>query len=255
MENAPKNTLSLVVITFNEEHNLPRCLQSTNGLVDEIIVLDSGSTDQTKNIAQAAGAKYHEHPFVGHIQQKNHALSFVETSWVLSLDADEALDETLREEIKKALIHPGASAYTMNRLTNYCGHWVKYCGWYPDQKLRLWKKDAGIWTGINPHDRFVLHNGMKPLHLKGNILHFSYQSVEQHRKQALKFAQIAAGQLHALGKRYPAWQAPLRAGFRFFRDFILKKGMLDGKTGFTICRISAWSTYKKYSLLAALNNG
>jgi hypothetical protein len=143
----------------------------------------------------------------------------------------------------------------MNRLTNYCGHWVKYCGWYPDQKIRLWKKDAGTWAGINPHDRFVLHKEMKPLHLKGNILHFSYHSEEQHRKQALRFAQIAAEQLHALGKRYPAWQAPLRAGFRFFRDFFLKKGMLDGKTGFTICRISAWSTYKKYSLLAAMNNG
>ncbi|MFN4853683.1 MAG: glycosyltransferase family 2 protein [Bacteroidota bacterium] len=106
MENAPKNTLSLVVITFNEEHNLPRCLQSINGLVDEIIVLDSGSTDQTKTLALAAGARFHEHPFAGHIQQKNHALSFVETSWVLSLDADEALEDTLREELKMHCVIP-----------------------------------------------------------------------------------------------------------------------------------------------------
>lgn len=245
----------MVVITFNEEHNLSRCLQSVKDIADEIIVVDSGSTDQTQNIAVSAGAKFHEHPFEGHIQQKNLALSFVESSWVLSLDADEAPDETLKAEIKKILQNPHASGYTMNRLTNYCGHWVRYCGWYPDKKLRLWKKDAGAWTGMNPHDKFVLHNGKKPLHLSGNILHFSYHSVEQHRKQALKFARIAAEQLHSRGIRCPMWQASLRAGFRFFRDFFLKRGILDGNIGFTICKISAWSTYQKYLLLSEMKNG
>ena len=249
-----KNTLSLVVITYNEENNLDRCLTSVKGLVDDIVILDSGSSDGTAAIARKHNARWFTHTFDGHIEQKNRALTFVNTSWVLSLDADEALDEQLYRSIKSILASPKEDGYTMNRLTNYCGHWVKYCGWYPDQKLRLWKHRSGEWCGWNPHDRFELQTGKTPGHLQGDILHYSYHSVEQHRRQALNFAGIAAVHLHKRGVKIPAWQIPVRGLFRFVRDFIFKKGFLDGKTGFVICRISAWSTYKKYAILHELKN-
>jgi glycosyltransferase involved in cell wall biosynthesis len=126
--------LSAVIITFNEERNLPRCIDSLKGVADEIIVVDSFSTDATRGIAEAAGVTFIQHPFEGHIQQKNVALSLANYELILSLDADEALDETLRDSILKVKETAGSAGYSMNRLTNYCGHWVKYCGWYPIQK-------------------------------------------------------------------------------------------------------------------------
>jgi len=134
--------LTGVIITFNEERNIERCLRSLKSVCDEIIVLDSFSTDRTAEICQLHQVRFFQHVFDGHIQQKNRALQMVETEWALSLDADESLTEELSAAILQVKNDPQAEAYSFNRLTNYCGHWVKHCGWYPDtsSKAKYWRE-------------------------------------------------------------------------------------------------------------------
>ena len=144
--------LSVVIITFNEEKNIERCLTSVKDIADEIVVLDSFSKDKTAEICINHGVKFFQHTFDGHIQQKNRAITYANFPHILSLDADETLSSELAESIKKVKQNFSKDGYYINRLTNYCGHWVKHCGWYPDAKLRLWDSRKGQWTGTNPHD-------------------------------------------------------------------------------------------------------
>src|SRR6476620_7997347 len=153
--------LSVVIITFNEERNIGRCLKSVKEVADEIVVLDSFSKDKTREICESHGARFIQHAFDGHIQQKNRAITFAAYPHILSLDADEALDETLIDSIKKIKQNFTKDGYYLNRLTNYCGHWVRHCGWYPDRKLRLADSRKGHWTGVNPHDKYELFEGDK----------------------------------------------------------------------------------------------
>ncbi|HEX3008578.1 MAG TPA: glycosyltransferase family 2 protein [Bacteroidales bacterium] len=144
--------ISAVIITFNEENNIERCIRSLEGIADEIIVVDSYSTDNTVEIALNLGAIVYKQVFLGHVEQKNFALSKTSHSHVLSLDADEELSDKLREsilEVKENWTHDG---YYFKRLTNYCGRWIKHTSWYPSKKLRLWDKAKGEWGGVNPHD-------------------------------------------------------------------------------------------------------
>ena len=246
--------LSAVIITFNEERNLQRCLDSLKGVADEIVVVDSFSTDGTRQIAEAAGAIFIQHSFEGHIQQKNVALSRATCEWVLSLDADEALDEKLRSSILHVKASGKASGYSMNRLTNYCGHWVKYCGWYPDTKVRLIRTGKGSWTGVNPHDRLELTEGATPLHLQGDILHYSYYSLDDHRKQIEYFGDIAARELFRRNMKVSWAMIFAKVIAQFVKSYIVKLGVLDGATGWTISRMSAYATWRKYTKLKNLYN-
>jgi glycosyltransferase involved in cell wall biosynthesis len=245
--------LSAVIITFNEERNLPRCIESLQGVADEIVIVDSYSSDNTRTIAEEAGARFIEHPFEGHIQQKNVALSLATHDLILSLDADEALDDTLRQSIVAVKDSGTSMGYSMNRLTNYCGHWVRHCGWYPDTKVRLIRSGKGSWTGINPHDRLELHHEEKTQHLRGDILHYSYYSLDDHRKQIEYFGDIAARELF---KRNKSLSTPLifvKVIAQFVKSYILKLGVLDGATGWTISRMSAYATWRKYIKLKNLH--
>ena len=170
--------VSVVVITFNEEKNIARCLDSVKDIADEIVIVDSFSKDRTKEICLSYGAKFIEHKFDGHIEQKNFAITQAKYPHILSLDADEALDEQLKKSILTAKENFILDGYYMNRLTNYCGHWVRHSGWYPDTKLRLWDSRKGHWAGINPHDKYELTSGDSNTgKLNGDILHYSYYSV------------------------------------------------------------------------------
>lgn len=245
--------LSAAIITYNEERNLDRCLQSLAGLADEIVVVDSFSTDETEAIAKRHGARFITHTFEGHIQQKNYALEQTTGDWILSLDADEGLDETLRASIVSVMKNPGAQGFSMNRLTNYCGHWVKHCGWYPDTKVRLVQRGAARWTGVNPHDRLELIGDAQPAHLQGDILHYSYYTREDHLRQIEYFGNIASRELHAQGKRISMPMIATKVIAQFVKSYFLKTGFLDGTTGFTIARLSAYATWRKYTMLRALN--
>jgi glycosyltransferase involved in cell wall biosynthesis len=245
--------ISAVIITFNEERNIERCLKSLQGTVDEIVIVDSFSKDRTKAICEQYGVKFVEHKFEGHIEQKNWAITQATYPHVLSLDADESLDDTLKQEILRVKADWQADAYSMNRLTNYCGKWVHHCGWYPDTKLRLWDSRKGAWGGDNPHDKYELFDGDKNTQkLKGDILHYSYYTRADHYKQVEYFTTILANAQHKRGKKAPLFVLFFSPIVKFIKDYFIKLGFLDGYTGFTICRISAYATYLKYRKLRAL---
>ncbi len=247
--------ISVVIITFNEEKNIARCLESVKKIADDIVVVDSFSKDKTKEICLAHGARFVEHAFEGHIQQKNWAITQALFPHVLSLDADEALDETLQKsilEIKNNWKHDG---YEMNRLTNYCGTWVKHSGWYPDTKLRLWDSTKGEWRGINPHDKYELIEKNATIgFLKGDILHYSYYSIADHYKQTEYFTTISAKAYFEKGKKASFINLYLSPIAKFIHSYFIKLGFLDGSAGFNIAKISAHATKLKYKKLKGLYN-
>ena len=244
--------LSVVIITFNEERNIERCVSAVKDWADEILVVDSFSTDATKSICKKYNVNFVEHIFEGHIEQKNYALSLAKNDWVLSLDADEAPDVQLVKEIINADRTSENLAYSMNRLTNYCGKWIRHGSWYPDKKMRLFNKKNTRWAGINPHDKTECDANVAVKHLKGNILHYSYYSIEQHMKQLDKFSSIAAKEYLIKNKSSGFFNIVINPFFAFFRDYFLRAGFLDGYEGFIIARFTANYTLQKYVKLRQL---
>ena len=241
--------LSVVIITFNEERNIGRCLESVKEIADEIVVVDSFSTDKTFEICKAYGVRFIQHRFEGHIQQKNYAITQAAYPHVLSLDADEALDNLLLHSIKQVKDNWVADGYELNRLTNYCGSWIHHSGWYPDRKLRLWDGRKGRWVGTNPHDKFEMEEKSKIVRLKGDILHYSYYSVEDHLKQINYFTTIASQELRLKGKRPGLWPMLVKPPFKFFQMYLLKWGWRDGFAGFCVAVLSAYAVFVKYAKL------
>lgn len=245
--------LSAVIITYNEERNIARCLQSLQGVADDILVLDSYSTDRTAAISRQFGARVIEHTFGGHIQQKNLAITFAKYNYVLSLDADEALSDELRKSILMVKNHFEADGYTMNRLTNYCGKWIKHCGWYPDTKLRLWKSTEGQWGGVNPHDKFIMYSpDARVMHLKGDLLHYSYYTITEHHRQMERYSSIAAQALFEKGEKSNRLKIVYKTLAKFIRNYFVKLGFLDGRFGWIICKNTAAETHMKYTKLMKL---
>ncbi len=241
------NGLSVVIITYNEEKNIARCLESVKDLADEILVVDSFSTDATEEICARFNVTFTKHAFAGHIEQKNYAALLATYDWVLSLDADEALTPELKESIGKALENPQFKAYKMNRLTYYCGRWIRHCGWYPDAKARLWNRHSGAWGGINPHDRWELYQRNEQYgKLKGDLLHYSYYSPSDHLKQIEYFTEIAAKAEAATGSTPSLLKVILGPGVKFIKSYFFQLGFLDGYHGFVICRLSAMASFIKY---------
>jgi len=245
--------LSVVIITFNEEKNIRDCLESLKEVADELVVLDSFSTDRTEEICKEYKVKFSQHSFDGYVEQKNLVLEQAQYEYVLSMDADERLDDRLKAEIFKLKENPEYEAYQFNRLTCYNGKWIKHSGWYPDIKLRLWKKGLGKWGGRNPHDRFEMVRKVKIKHLSGDILHYSFYSIEEHVNQTNKFSTIGAQTLFEEGKNVSSLKLYFAPFIKFLRDFVKNRGFLDGWEGLTICRINALGTYLKYAKLREMH--
>lgn len=241
--------ISAVIITFNEERNIARCIESLLPVADEIVVVDSLSTDKTREICEKYPVRFIEHPFEGYIEQKNWAMQQARYDFVLSLDADEALDEELQQEILTIKNNIECDAYQMNRLTNYCGRWIYHGGWYPDRKIRLWNRKKGKWGGINPHDKVELLPGTKIKRLKGNILHYSYYTIDEHHKQIERFTRIKAEAMFEKGIKVSIFRPYVSAFIKFLRNYFFRWGFLDGREGLIIAYLSAGATFKKYQLL------
>ena len=241
--------LSAVIITFNEERNIGRCLDSLMEVADEILVVDSFSSDRTIEICNSRGVTVIQNPFEGHIQQKNFAMQQAKNDFILSLDADEALTDRLKESILRIKNNPTEKGYRFNRLTNYCGKWVRHCGWYPDSKVRLVNRNFAKWGGVNPHDKLELHNGLNVGFLKGDLLHYSYYTKEDHLKQIEYFGRIAADELINKGYRISFILFYLKVIAQFFKSYFFKLGFLDGITGLKISYRSAFATYRKYKIV------
>ena len=239
-----KIKLSVVIITFNEEVNLARCLNSVQGIADEIIVVDSFSTDKTQQIAEEFGCKFFQHEFVGHIQQKNYALDLASHDYVLSLDADEELSQELKDSIKAVKENCLYHGYYFNRLSSYIDEFVPHGSWYPDQKLRLFNKEFGRWGGNNPHDEVILLSKKKKF-LKGNLNHYTYYSITQHVEKMNYFSDIAAKVAFEDGKSFKLSDLLVKPFWRFFRDYFVKHGFLGGYRGLTISVLSSTETYLK----------
>jgi glycosyltransferase involved in cell wall biosynthesis len=250
--------ISAVIITFNEEQNIKRCLDSLLPVADEIIVVDSYSTDKTEAICSSyEQVDFVKNEFKGHIEQKNFAMNRAKNDFVLSLDADECLSEKLAQEIKslKTTAENKIQAYEMPRLNKYCGQWIKHSGWYPDKKLRIWNKKIGKWGGQNPHDKVILNSEIEVGKLKGDILHYTIPSLNAHMAQVNKFTDIAAQQLlNSKKNHFAVLNMIFNPPFMFFKQYILQLGFLDGFHGFTLAVISAHYKFLKYSKYLSLKS-
>jgi len=244
--------ISVVILTFNEERNIRRCIDSVQAVADEIVVVDSYSSDATISICESMGVKVVQNAFGGYIEQKNFAITCCANQHILSLDADEALSEELIESIKQVKDNWTADGYSMNRLTNYCGSWIYHSGWYPDRKLRLFDRNKASWGGVNPHDKLEMVVGSVTEQLRGDLLHYSYYSVEEHKAQVAKFADIAALAMHKKGSRSDVLKVIYKPIARFMRSYIVKAGFLDGKNGLIIAMQTARGSFLRYSKLLKL---
>ncbi|UPL48502.1 glycosyltransferase family 2 protein [Hymenobacter sublimis] len=247
----PTVSLSVVIITYNEERNIGRCLDAVRAIADDIVVVDSFSTDATVAICQEHGVRVVQHAFEGYVQQKNFATAQAYHDYVLQLDADEVLTDELRQSIQAAKQNWQGGGYTLARLTNYCGSWVRHGGWYPDRKLRLYDRRRGQWEGLLLHERYELQPGQPaPLPLTGDALHYSYDSVEQHVSQLNRFTSIAADELWLRGRRRVSWfHLLLKPWWKFTHGYFLRLGFLDGFAGLSIAVISAWGVFLKFAKL------
>lgn len=244
--------LSVVIITFNEERNIGKCLNSVKDLADDIIVVDSFSTDRTEEIVKSFGARFIQHEFEGHIQQKNWAIKQARYPHILSLDADEVLSERLKKSIKYVKANWKYDGYYFNRLTNYCGKWIRHTSWYPARKLRLWDSRKGKWGGINPHDKFKLQKGSSRKFLKGDLYHYSYYTINEHIQQINNFSTIVANAYYAENRKVSYFTLIFNPVWRLFRDYIIKLGFLDGFYGLVISANAAFETFLKYLKLKNL---
>jgi glycosyltransferase involved in cell wall biosynthesis len=245
--------LSVSIITFNEQKNIARCINSVADIADEIVVVDSLSTDNTREICLGLGVKFIEQPFLGYKEQKNFALDQVQHEFVLSLDADEALSPELLNSIKKIKADGfPASGYTMNRRSWFCDNWIYHGYWYPDIKLRLAKRSKVSWQGINPHDKLEIEKNATVTHLDGDILHYTYYTIDELVQQGNKFSTISAKAYFEQGKRSGILKLLVNPAWAFFSSYILKRGFLDGFNGFVISKQIAHITFLKYAKLLQL---
>ena len=244
--------ISAVIITFNEEKNIKRCLDSLVGVVDEIVVVDSYSTDRTEEICRSYDTVFLPHRFYGHIQQKNWAILQASFPHILSLDADEALSFELKDAILRVKEDWRKDGYSFSRLTSYCGKWIRHTSWYPSRKLRLWDSRKGSWGGYNPHDRFILDPGASSSVLKGDLLHYSYYSVSEHLQQINSFSSIMARTYYERGVKVNFLTLVFRPFWRFFKDFFIQRGFMDGYYGFVVSINSAYAVFLRFVKLRNL---
>ncbi len=237
--------LTLCVITKDEEDRLGDCLDSAS-FVDHIVVVDSGSADRTREIAEDKGATVVVREFDGHVQQKNRALALATTDWVLCLDADERVTPELSAQIEAALDAPDLpSAFSMPRRTFYLGQWIDHGGWYPDRKVRLFDRTKGKWGGTNPHDHVVIEGPVRAL--AGDIAHYSYRSISDHLRQIDFFTTISAKEKASAGMKPRFWRLLLHPIGKVLRMYFLKLGFLDGRAGFVIAALGGYYVFLKYA--------
>ena len=244
--------LSVVIITYNEENNIGRCIESVKGVADEIVVLDSFSNDKTVQIAEAKGAYVYRQKFAGYVSQKNKALDLAKYNYVLSLDADEALDDELQSAILKAKKGFAFRAYKMNRCNNYRGTFIRHGTWYPDSKVRLFDKRLLKWEGHDVHEKIILPTTMAVYPLKGDLLHYAFTTVQDHKKSNDNYSSIAAFSLHKAGKKTNWLKILASPTWSFLHGYILRAGFLNGYNGLMIAFHQARYHFLKYAKLHKL---
>jgi glycosyltransferase involved in cell wall biosynthesis len=255
----PKTTdFTACLITFNEEGNIVAALESVS-FADEIIVVDSHSTDRTRELANGFRGRRRdgreveprviERDWPGHVEQKNFAIDQARHDWVLCLDADERVSSRLRKEIESVLEvdSPEFDGYTMPRRTFYLERWILRGGWYPDRKLRLFRKSRGRWSGINPHDHVKVIGRTK--NLQGDLYHFSYRDIADHLRTINSFTDISSKEKLKRGIRFPLVRMLVHPPFKFFKMYVLKQGFREGIPGLIIAILGMFYVFLKYAKL------
>jgi glycosyltransferase involved in cell wall biosynthesis len=247
-ENQGMDKISAVIITFNEERHITACIESVLLVADEVLVIDSGSTDRTAEICGRLGARFIPTPWQGYSGSKNYGNQLADHNWILSLDADEQLSDDLIESILEEKNSFKADAYLISRMTRYCNQWIKFGGWYPDRKIRLWDRRKGSWQGT-VHEEVVMNPDSKTGKLKGDILHFSIDSIEQHQQQINTYSTLYARHAFENGRRTTIWAMLFKPFGRFIVTYLLKAGFLDGMNGFLIAWMSAHGIFLRHAKL------
>ena len=240
--------ISACIITYNEEKNIRRCLESLKW-VEEVIVVDSMSSDSTVSLCREFSVSVIQKSWEGHVKQKNFAIAQASNDWILSLDADERVTPELREEIERCLSEESnrVDGYYFRRHSYYLGKWINHGGWYPDYKLRLFKKSRGKWGGKDPHDKVILEGTTK--YLKAELHHFVYQNLSHQIQTVDNFSTITAHGLDSEGERFTVSKLLSRPPLKFLGTYFLKKGFLDGIPGLIISVVSSFYVFLRYAKL------
>jgi glycosyltransferase involved in cell wall biosynthesis len=247
-----KLPISVAIITFNEEDNLRRTLESISDIASEIIIVDSGSTDNTIGIAEEFQAKIFREDWKGHIKQKNSALIKCTQPWILSLDADEVVTEKLKSSIIENLNKNEHSGFYINRKTYYLGKLMNYA-WQPDWKLRLvYNSSNPVWHGLDPHDELKINGTTKKL--EGDLIHYSYKNIFHHFTKTIDYARISAKSYKQQDKKFSLFQLLFHPWFAFFKLYIIHGGFLDGIRGMIAGLSTFFGTFIKYAYLWELEN-
>jgi glycosyltransferase involved in cell wall biosynthesis len=252
--------ISATIITLNEAANIARAfgsvapIGSDQAVADEVLVVDSGSTDGTQDMARKLGAKVVEHAWPGFAAQKNFASSIARHDWILSLDADEELNEDARAAIRQwRASPPRASGYRFARRARYLGRWILHSGWYPDYKIRLFDRRRASWQGSYVHESVAVQGPVETL--PGEILHYTCDSIQDHRKRIEFYTDLAAEEMIARGERPGSARRLLAPPWIFLETYFLRLGVLDGPQGFSIARMAARYVRRKYEKAAAAARG
>lgn len=244
-------TISACIICFNEENNIERCLSSV-AWADEIVVVDSMSLDRTVEIARGFTDSVYQRRWTGYVDQKNFALSKSTGDWVLSVDADEEVPDSLRQEIIREINKKDAGCgYSMPRRSFYQGRWINHSGFYPDRQLRLFRRDKAEWVGSRVHERVEIHGPIGEL--KNDLLHYPYKGVVSGQIRTVdNFSGLLAENLLEKGARYSVWLLIIRPVFKFLEVYLLKLGFLDGSAGLIIAVTSSYAMFVRYVKLREL---
>jgi glycosyltransferase involved in cell wall biosynthesis len=246
------NALSVVVITYNEEKNIRRCIESVQTVADEIIVIDSFSDDNTAAIAASLGAVVKQSVFDGYINQKNKAISQASNNYVLLLDADEFLSEELAVSILKEKTNFGYRAYSMKRCNIFRGQYIRHGLWYPDRKLRLFDKRIGYCGGLNPHDKIEMKEEVEVKLLQGDLYHHTFPSIEAYRKRNDEVSTVVAQSMYDAGIRRTRFKIIFSPLWAFINGYFLRLGFTEGYNGLVIAMLTAQQSYLKYQKLRQL---
>ena len=237
--------ISATIITYNEERNIARAIESLRS-ADEIVVVDSGSSDRTVEIAQNLGVRVIEHQWLGYAGQKNYAAEQASHDWILAVDADEALSEMLEAEIWQVKKNgPRFDAYSMPRLAQYLGKWILHSGWYPDRKVRLYDRRKAKWVGKYVHESVEVNGSVG--RLDANLLHYTCQSLSEHLRTMDRYTTLAAEELVSQKRQIGWYQLALDPVWTFFSTLVLKRGFLDGMEGMAIAWMGALYQFLKFA--------
>jgi len=242
------SSLSAIVVCFNEEDRIEDCLKSL-AWCDEIVVVDSYSTDRTPEICRRYTQKFFQRQWAGYRDQKAYAHSLATMDWVLLVDSDERVSDALRREIAEVLAGDGGgcTGYAIPRLVHYLGRWWRRGGWFPDYDVRLFRRDRATWGGVDPHEKIIVDGKVR--RLQHPLHHFSYRSIDDHINRINRFTTISSAELRKGGGRWRLSDALLRPAARFFRSYILKRGFMEGFAGFYVALTAAVYVFLKYAKL------